>query len=169
MKRQQAVLGFFCAIAYFAWKIALFYTDKQHDILKQFPVAPLLAILGLGIIYSVARYTPAPFSPVEGFKSGARTALVGALVTMLLVFVYYRFIDPFYFSVQNAEVKAQIMQTVTDTAKRDEALLGLENSKKFFTPLNYSAITMSAVAAFGMAVAGITAGLYEMFRKFNSM
>lgn len=96
MKKQQAVLGLFCAIGYFAWKIALFYTDKQHDILARFPVAPLLGLLGLAIIYAVVRYTPAPFSPVEGFKSGARTALVAALATMVFVFVYYRLIDPFF-------------------------------------------------------------------------
>jgi len=168
MKKKQAVLGLFCAIGYFAWKIALFYTDRQHEILARFPVAPLLGLLGLAIIYAVVRYTPAPFSPVEGFKSGARTALVAALATMVFVFVYYRLIDPFFFSVQNAEVKASI-GLLPDAAQRAQALENFENNKKFFDPVNYSALTLSGVAAFGMLMSAVTAGLYEMFRKFNTM
>lgn len=168
MKKNQALLGLYCAILYFAWKLALFYTGNQYEILPKFPVAPLLGLLGIAIIYSVTKLSPEPFTPIDGFKSGVRTALVAAIVTTVFVFIYYSFVDPAHFSQQNAEIRAAI-EAFTDEKQRKEALVNFENNKKFFEPFNYSALTMSGVAAFGMLFSIITAGLYEMFRKFSSL
>ncbi len=168
MKKMQALLGFYCAIFYFAWKLGLFYTDNQYTILAKFPIAPLLAVLGAAIIYSVTRLSEKPFSVIEGFKAGTRTALVAAVLTMLFVFIYYKVVDPAFFSVQHAEVRAAI-EAFPDETQRAEALKNFENNKKFFEPFNYSALTLSGVSAFGMAFSLISSALYEMFRKFGSL
>lgn len=167
MKKNQALLGLFCAIAYFAWKLALYFTAHQYDILPQFPVAPLIAVLGIAIIYSVTKLTPVPFSPIEGLKSGARTGLVAAVATMVFVFLYYSVVDPTFFAIQNAEIRAAIEAFPED--KRQEALANFESNKKMFQPLNYSALTMSGIMVFSLVFSIITAGLYEMFRKFSSL
>lgn len=167
MKKNQALLGLYCAIAYFAWKLALYYTAHQYDILPQFPIAPLLAVLGIAIIYSVTKLTPEPFTPIEGFKSGVRTGLVAAVLSMLFVYLYYSVVDPGFFAIQNAEVRAAIEAFPED--QRQEALTNFENNKKFFQPFNYSAMTLSGLMAFSLVFSIITAGLYEMFRKFNTL
>lgn len=167
MKKNQALLGIYCAIAYFAWKLALYYTAHQYDIFPHFPVLPLLIVLGLAIIYSVTKLTPEPFTPIEGFKSGVRTGLVTAVLTMLFVYIYYSVVDPSFFAVQNAEIRAAI--EAFPEAERQEALTNFENNKKMFQPFNYSAMTLSGLMAFSLVFSIITAGLYEMFRKFNTI
>lgn len=168
MKKNQVLLGVFCAILYFAWKLALYFTGNQHDILPRFPIAPLLGVLGLSIIFAVTKLSPVPFSMMDGFKAGARTGLVAALATMVFVFIYYSFIDPSYFAAQNAEVRA-VLEAMPIEAERVEALKNFEENKKMFKPFNYSAVTLSGVSAFSMVFSLLVAGLYEMFRKFSTL
>jgi hypothetical protein len=155
--RQHLYLGISVSLLYFLWKLALMYTGKQFSVLIFFPAAPLLFLTGIAIIYAAAQTPRSQFDLIGSFKKGGRIALVTALSSCFLMYVYYAYVDPTYFDVLNAlKVQASGMQG----AEADKLLKQYES---MFNPFNQSLFTLSGITFFGLAMSLITSALYRLF------
>lgn len=164
-RQKKDLLALSIAGAYFGWKVLLFTLGKQHEILANFPILPLIIAIGAGIIFTVIPLKEyplqkeLPFDLVKAFKSGARFSLVTALFTALFVFVYYKFIDKEFFEMQIALSQQQIVN-MGGVAKTEQELQPL---RKLFDPVNWAALTISGVSFLGMVLSLTISAIYKVF------
>lgn len=157
-------IGFICAGMYIAIKLGLFAANLQHAVLQNFPIAPLLIISFIGIIYSILKYkNTGLFSITEAFKTGARVALITAITTAAFVYLYYEIIDPDYLEI----LSIKRLQEAQGILQGEE----LENFKKatqfFNSPGTRSLFTLSGMTIFGLISSLIIALLvrYLLIKK----
>lgn len=164
-KQKKDLLALSIAGVYFGWKVLLYSLGKQHEILANFPILPLIIALGAGIIFTVipiqttAETGQQGFDLIRGFKAGARLSLITALFTAVFSFVYYKFIDPTFFEMQIALSQQQIIN-MGGAPKTDQEL---EPLRKLFNPVNWAALTISGVSFLGMVLSLTISALYKVF------
>lgn len=161
MKNKQLLLGFTAAILYFFWKLLVLSQGKQHEWLASFPVAPLLALLGISIFISITRFSENPLSFSDNFKAGARTSLIAGLTAGALVFVYYKIFDPEFMPIRIQE-QLELGRAAGESAENLKK--GEENMQSFFSPFWFSTFTVSGTAFFGMMFSLIVSALKRAFK-----
>lgn len=161
MKNRQLILGFTAAVLYFIWKLIVLSLGKQHEWLASFPIAPLLALLGVAIFISINLYSENGTSFSDNFKAGARTSLIAGLIAGLLVFVYYTWFDPEYMPIRIQE-QVELGRAAGESAENLKK--GEENMQNVFSPFWFSTFTISGVAFFGMAFSLIVSALKRAFK-----
>ena len=143
--------GILAAILFFVFKLILFFGNLQHTILVDFPIAPLLITTFAGIVYIILKFRKSgKFNVAGAFKEGGKVALVSALLSSFIVYIYYTGIDPDFLEILKIE-KMKLASTLTDPK-------ALENYKKATEFFN-SASTRSLFTLSGMTIFGLISSL----------
>jgi hypothetical protein len=147
--RNPAAFGFCIGILYFLWKIALLLTNLQHQVLTKFPIAPLLMLMLIGILYFVLRIrkeSAAKFAVIGAFKAGMKLSIVTAAVSAILVFAYYKWMDTDYLEIQYLE-RLKIIEPLSNPEEFSKAQQFYEFVLK---PHSMALFTMSSLTAIGL-------------------
>lgn len=160
-KLNSGWMGLGIGLAFFLWKVTLFLLNLQYDVLVQFPIAPLMVLLFVAIIWAQFRkmQQDAQFDFIASFKAGARVALANAVVTAGLIWIFYSFIDVDYLEIMKTGRQEEAAKTLTG-----QELENALNSIAFINhPNRWAMFTLSGMIILGFIYSLLSAFLIRFF------
>jgi hypothetical protein len=157
---KPTVVGLVIAGLYILFKLALLIAGVQYEVLMGKAAMILLALVMLGIFYSVNYYvrTSDTYDWMAAFKKGLTVALIASVVAGLFVFIYYKVIDPFYLE----QLKINEYNRMKSLIKPDQMDEFNKSLKQRYTPNLFGIMTVSIVNIAGLFTSLIIAILGRM-------
>jgi hypothetical protein len=157
---KPTIVGLAIAGIYILFKLALFFAGVQYEVLMGKAAMILLALVMLGIFYSVNYYvrTSDTYDWMAAFKKGLTVALIASVVAGLFVFIYYKVIDPFYLE----QLKINEYNRMKSLIKPDQMDEFNKSLKQRYTPNLFGIMTVSIVNIAGLFTSLIIAILGRM-------
>lgn len=154
----SSAIGF--ALLVFIIKTILFLSGSEMSQWQPYFVFAHLFLIIVCIVFAIRKYIPGE-SFVDNLKKAVRAGGVYALVTALLVFVYYQFIDVHYFpEMQEKLLRDEILANPeVDTEKAREGI------NQFFSIFNYTTITLVGFLVAAIAYSLLAAGLKRLMMR----
>jgi len=156
-------VGFVIAGLFILFKMALYFANVQYEFLVGKMALILMAIVMVGIFYSINYYvrTSDGYDWMTGFKKGITVSLVASVVSGIFLFVYYKWIDPFFLE----QLKINEYNRMKTLIKPDQMAKYNESLKGRYTASNFGTITAALVNIVGLISSLIVAFLGRMTVK----
>jgi hypothetical protein len=160
---KPTIVGVVVAGLYILFKMVLFFTGQQYEVLAGKAAMILIALVMLGIFYSISFYirTTDKYDWMTAFKKGITVSLVASVISGLFLFIYYKAIDPFYLE-QLSVNEYNRMKSIIKPEQMEQFNKSLKNR---YTAGNFGTITAALVNIVGLLSALIVALLGRMTVK----
>jgi hypothetical protein len=160
---KPTVVGVVVAGLYILFKMVLYFTHQQYNVLVGKAAIILMALVMLGIFYSINFYirNSDTYDWMAAFKKGLAVSLIGSVITGIFIFIYYKAIDPFYLEQLSINEYNQ-MKNMIPKEKMEEFTKSL---KQRYTPNMFAIMTVSIVNIVGLFSSLIVAMLGRMTVK----
>lgn len=154
---KPSVVGLVVSGLYLIFKLVLFFTHQQHTLLPNGHWLILMVLVMIGIYYAINQYVKGSkaYNWLDAYKKGLAVALVAAVVTGGLLWLYYRYLDTDYLEIKKIEAFNKMKGQ-----KSDEELM--KANQQAFSPGIFSVATMFLVNAIGLIGSLIVAMLGRM-------
>jgi hypothetical protein len=145
---KPTIVGLVIAGLYIVFKMALYIAGVQYDVMMGKAAMILLALVMLGIFYSINFYirNSSTYDWMAAFKKGIAVSLISSVVVGIFIFIYYKVIDPFYLE-QLSINEYNRMKTMIPADKMEDFTKSL---KERYTANMFAIMTVSIVNIVGL-------------------
>jgi hypothetical protein len=161
-KKTLFLYSAFVALAYFIFKIVIFYAEIDFEMNSLFPALPILIII-TGVLAFMAYQLPDTNDFLIDFKFLASFGLLTSVLISVLIYIYYSAFDVDYFSLRISESEYALRQMENMT--EEKIATQLENMRFLFTPFRYAALTLSGFTFFSLMVSGMMSAGKWFFKR----
>lgn len=160
---KPTIVGLVIAGLYILFKMVLYFTNLQYEVMLGKSAMILIALVMLGVFYSINYYirTSDTYDWMAAFKKGIAVSLIASVVTGIFLFIYYKAIDPFYLE----QLKINEYNRMKGLIKADQMADYNKSLASRYTASLFGTITTALVNIIGLISSLIVAFLGRMTAK----